>query len=61
MPLEYWIMLWKAVFIIGVGLFSLLAVVVTIGGACDVRKLLATLREEHRRANEADDKPSESP
>ena len=47
MPVEYWILLWKFVLIVGVGLFAMLAVVVTIGGAFDIRKLLRTLREEH--------------
>ena len=47
MPVEYWILLWKFVLIAGVGLFAMLAVVVTIGGAFDIRKLLRTLREEH--------------
>lgn len=60
MPLPYWIMLWKAVFIIGIGLFSVLAVVVTIGGARDVRKLLRSLREEHRESRETDSAPGES-
>ena len=30
-PLEFWITLWKAVLIVGLGLFATLAVVVTIG------------------------------
>ena len=47
MPIEFWICLWKIVLIGGVGLFVALAVVVTIGGAFDVRKLFRTLREEH--------------
>ncbi len=50
MPLEFWILLWKAVLIGGVGLFAALAVVVTIGGALDIRQLFRTLREEHAQA-----------
>ncbi len=50
MPLEFWILLWKAVFVIAVVLFAALAVVVTVGGAFDVGRLLKTLREEHARA-----------
>ena len=46
MPLEYWIILWKGVLIGGVGLFAVLAVVVTIGGARDVAKLLRKLKSE---------------
>ncbi len=52
MPLEFWIWLWKAVFVIGVGLFGGLAMVVTIGGAIDVVKLVRALREAHARADE---------
>ena len=54
MPLEYWILLWKIVLIGGVGLFTALAVVVTIGGALDIRRLFKTLREEHARATAED-------
>ncbi|MDC0935779.1 hypothetical protein OAS39_05800 [Pirellulales bacterium] len=46
MPIEFWIFLWKLVLIGGVALFAALAVVVTIGGARDVRKLLRKLREQ---------------
>jgi hypothetical protein len=49
MPLEFWILLWKVVLIGGIGLFAVLAVVVTIGGAMDIRRLFKTLREEHAR------------
>lgn len=54
MPLEYWILLWKIVLIGGVVLFTALAVVVTIGGALDIRRLFKTLREEHARATAED-------
>jgi len=47
MPLEFWIFLWKALLIVGVGMFAALALVVTIGGAFDIRQLFRTLREEH--------------
>jgi len=46
MSIESWIVLWKVVLIAGVAMFAVLAVVVTIGGARDVRKLLTTLREQ---------------
>jgi len=46
MPLEYWIVLWKAVLIGGAGLFALLTVVVTIGGAKDIVKLVRVLRSK---------------
>ncbi len=59
MPLEFWILLWKAVLIGGVGLFAVLAVVVTIGGAFDIRQLFRTLREEHAQSMaESNDDPN---
>ncbi len=45
MSTEAWIMLWKIVLIGGIGLFALLAIVVSIGGFFDVARLLRTLRE----------------
>ena len=48
MPIDFWIVLWKCVLIGGVGLFAALAVVVTIGGACDIAKLLRQLKEPVR-------------
>ena len=53
MPLDYWIVLWKIVLIAGIGLFGTLALVVTIGGARDVAKLLRQLKSESA------DKPGE--
>ena len=47
MSLEFWITLWKIVLIGGVLLFAVLAVVVTIGGARDVVRLLRSLRRQH--------------
>ena len=60
MPLEYWILLWKIVLIGGVALFTALAVVVTIGGAFDIRRLFRTLREEHARYMAENEEGSES-
>ena len=53
MTLQFWIWLWKFVLIAGVGLFATLAVVVTIGGAMDIRKLFRTLRQEHSKQRES--------
>ena len=41
-----WELLWKIVLIGVVGLFALMAVLVTVLGARDIRKLLRGLREE---------------
>jgi len=46
MSIDAWMILWKIVLIGGVGLFALLAIVVTIGGFFDVTKLLKKLRED---------------
>jgi hypothetical protein len=51
MSVEFWMGLWKIVLIGGFGLFATLAIVVTIGGAIDVGRLLKSLREEHARAS----------
>ena len=47
MSLEFWSILWKGTFIVGVVLFAALASVVAVGGARDIVRLLRTLRE-HR-------------
>ncbi len=46
MSIDFWILLWKVVLIGGIGLFAALAVVVSIGGARDIAKLLRTLRAQ---------------
>ena len=51
MSIEAWMTLWKIVLIGGIGLFALLAVVVTIGGFFDVLKLLAKLRQDAGQAD----------
>ena len=50
MSLDFWTMLWEAVLLGSVGLFAVLVVVVAIGGAVDVARLLRSLREEHARS-----------
>ncbi len=51
MSLDFWIMLWKVVLVGGIGMFAALAVVVTIGGARDIVKLLNTLRAQQTDGN----------
>ena len=46
MSIDFWIILWKGVLIGGIALFAILAVVVTIGGARDIVKLLRQLRKQ---------------
>ena len=47
MSLDSWMLFWKIVLIGGIGLFAMLAVVVSIGGFFDVFRLLRVLREQH--------------
>jgi len=39
----FWILLWKISFVVAVVLFAVMAVLTTIGGAFDIRKLLRRL------------------
>ena len=43
-----WMSLWKVVLIGGLSAFFIVAVVVTIFGFLDIKKLFATLNEEHK-------------
>ncbi len=40
-----WMMLWKLVLLISIGCFAIMAVIVTIGGALDIRELFRRLKE----------------
>ena len=46
MSIESWSIFWKIVFIIGVGMFAILTIVVIIGGAKDIRTLIQRLKKE---------------
>ncbi len=43
-----WMLLWKIVLLSSISCFAIMAVLVTIGGAFDVRKLFRRLREDER-------------
>ncbi len=43
-----WMLLWKLVLLITIGCFGIMAVVVTIGGASDIRRLFRQLREDKK-------------
>ncbi len=47
--MNFWMYFWTVVLVAAAGGFALLAIVVTIGGAGDIRELFDTLREEHER------------
>ena len=45
--MNYWMWLWKAVFVIGVAAFAIMAVWVTIAGFGDIKRLIETIRKSH--------------
>lgn len=49
-----WQQLWTGVLVIGVLLFALLAVVVTVGGALDIRRLFEVIKSEHNSFDECE-------
>ena len=46
MSIESWSIFWKIVFIIGVGMFAILSLLVIVGGAMDVGKLIKRLKND---------------
>jgi len=46
--MAFWMILWKAVFIFGVGIFAVMSVWVTIAGWRDIRRLFARMDEDHK-------------
>ena len=48
---HFWESIWKFVLLFTCGLFAVLSVLVTVGGALDVRKLLHRLREREASGN----------
>ncbi len=57
MTLQQWMFVWKVVLIGGISLFVVLAVVVSIGGFFDIRRLFRTLHDQHAE-QEKTNKPS---
>lgn len=51
--MEYWILLWKTIFIVTIVAFSVMAVWVTIGGYIDIKKLFTRLNETHSKSRES--------
>ena len=48
---HFWESIWKFVLLFTCGLFAILSVLVTVGGALDIRKLLHRLREREASGN----------
>ena len=53
--MRFWIDLWTITFIVGLGIFAVLAVAVTIGGIGDIRSLFKSIAEQHESAADGDD------
>ena len=47
-----WMMLWKVLLVASLSFFGLMAVLVTIGGGFDVKRMLTRVEESHRRTEE---------
>ena len=45
--MSFWIFLWKAVLILGLLVFTSMAVWVAVGGYRDIKKLFRKVEEEH--------------
>ncbi len=44
--MTFWLLLWKACLIAGMVAFAGMALLVTVGGARDIRRMLKSLRDE---------------
>ncbi len=53
--MNFWISLWKWVFVVGVSLFAGMSVWVTIGGFADIRRLFKKLDEDHHKTDKKSD------
>ena len=54
--MNFWPTFWMVIFISAIGFFALLSIVVTIGGAFDIRQMLRALREENPTQSDAVEK-----
>jgi hypothetical protein len=54
-----WATLWKILLIAGMLLFGGMAIVVSIGGLFDIKRLFARIAESHRQAAEAEHRTSD--
>lgn len=44
---DFWVALWTVLWFFGLGIFSVLSVLVTVGGGRDLVAMLAALRQRH--------------
>ena len=52
--MEFWIKLWTVVFVAGLSIFTILAIVVSIGGFFDVRSLFKSIEAQHAGKSQGD-------
>lgn len=45
--MDFWVKFWSFFFFVSLGLFAVLAVVVSIGGFFDIRSLFKSLKAKH--------------
>ena len=51
--MNFWILLWKVLFVAAITVFAAMSVWVTIGGWQDIKTLFARLDEEHQKKEES--------
>ena len=59
--MNFWITVWTITLILGIGVFAVLAVVVTIGGAFDIVSLLRMLKAQHQSGQKDDTSDTSEP
>ena len=53
--MEFWILLWKTVFIVTISVYSVMAVWVTFQGARDIRSMLDDINDRHEAKKTTDE------
>ena len=60
--MEFWIKLWTIIFVVGLGIFTLLAIAVSIGGYFNIRSLFKSIESQHGpQENNAPPEPNREP
>ncbi|MBN1342670.1 MAG: hypothetical protein JXQ73_08325 [Phycisphaerae bacterium] len=57
--METWLPIWKWTLIIGVAFFTVLSIVVFIGGVYDIRAMFRSLAEQHEKRQAEPDRPTD--
>jgi hypothetical protein len=59
--MEFWMDFWTVVLVGAIGLFALLAVIVTIGGFFDLRRMFRTMAESGQETADSDGQSKSGP